>query len=67
MISREAFQQIQSLKVKFDSGPGDLILSVGDTPACSLLDNFGGMDEIRPGRSAWHTSGSFLPYRSMHG
>ncbi|MCX6283148.1 MAG: alanine racemase [Bacteroidetes bacterium] len=54
MISREAFLQLRSLKDKFDSGPGDLLLSVGDTPACSLLEDFGGMDEIRPGNFVFY-------------
>ncbi len=49
MISKEAFRLLGSLKAKFDSGPDSLTLSVGDTPACSLLSNFDGIDEIRPG------------------
>jgi D-serine deaminase-like pyridoxal phosphate-dependent protein len=49
MISREAFRLLGSLKVKFDSGPDPLALSVGDTPACSLLSSFDGIDEIIPG------------------
>jgi D-serine deaminase-like pyridoxal phosphate-dependent protein len=31
------------------AGFGPLELSVGDTPACSLVDDFGDVDEIRPG------------------
>jgi D-serine deaminase-like pyridoxal phosphate-dependent protein len=30
------------------------ILSVGDTPSCSLLDHFPGMDEIRPGNFVFY-------------
>ncbi|MEI7490073.1 MAG: alanine racemase [Bacteroidota bacterium] len=54
MISREAFYQLKSLKDQFDSGPGDLMLSVGDTPACSLLEDFGTMNEIRPGNFVFY-------------
>jgi len=54
MISREAFRQLQSLKKKFSSGSGELMLSVGDTPACSLIDDFDGMDEIRPGNFVFY-------------
>ncbi|MCX6280923.1 MAG: alanine racemase [Bacteroidetes bacterium] len=54
MISRAAFNLLKSLKVKFDSGPGDLILSVGDTPACSLIDSFAGLDEMRPGNFVFY-------------
>jgi D-serine deaminase-like pyridoxal phosphate-dependent protein len=46
-ISREAFRQMLGLKTRFGSRP--IILSIGDTPACSILENFQGMDEIRPG------------------
>ncbi len=40
------------LKVKEElkkDGMSDLQISIGDTPGCSLLDDFEGVDEIRPG------------------
>ena len=33
---------------------GDLKLSVGDTPACSVLDDFTGVDELRPGNFVFY-------------
>ena len=51
-ISREAFGQMLALKTRFGSRP--IILSVGDTPACSILENFQGMDEIRPGNFVFY-------------
>jgi len=54
MISKEAFSQLSALRHMFYSGPDPLILSVGDTPACSLLDDFDGMDEIRPGNFVFY-------------
>jgi len=32
----------------------DLILSYGDTPSCSLADDFSGVDEIRPGNFVFY-------------
>ncbi|MEI8007544.1 MAG: alanine racemase, partial [Bacteroidota bacterium] len=51
-ISREAFMQMLALKASFGTLP--IILSVGDTPACSILENFQGMDEIRPGNFVFY-------------
>ncbi len=36
------------------AGFGPLELSVGDTPACSLVDDFGDVDEIRPGNFVFY-------------
>lgn len=54
MISAEAFRLLGSLRKGFDSGPDPLMLSMGDTPACSLLDKFEGIDEIRPGNFVFY-------------
>lgn len=54
MISSEAFRLLGALKNGFDSGPDPLMLSVGDTPACSLLEKFEGIDEIRPGNFVFY-------------
>lgn len=46
-IHMESLRQMRQLKQYFDvSNP---IISVGDTPSCSLADDFTGADEIRPG------------------
>lgn len=42
------------LKQKYKSRYPYLILSVGDTPSCSLAENFEGLDEIRPGNFAFY-------------
>ena len=41
--------QMWKLKERYSIRHPDLITSLGDTPCCSLLDNFKGIDEIRPG------------------
>jgi len=40
---------MNDLKKKFLQKYPDLEISVGDTPGCSVSDNFYGVDEIRPG------------------
>ena len=41
-------------KVVAELGRTDLIISYGDTPTCSLLDEYPGMDEIRPGNFVFY-------------
>ncbi|CAN0178472.1 unnamed protein product, partial [Chrysoparadoxa australica] len=41
-------------KVKAELGRTDLVISYGDTPTCSLLDDFPGVDEIRPGNFVFY-------------
>jgi len=41
-------------KVVAELGRTDLIISYGDTPTCSLLDTFPGVDEIRPGNFVFY-------------
>ncbi len=47
--SQKAFK-----KVIAELGRTDLIISYGDTPTCSLLDEFPGVDEIRPGNFVFY-------------
>lgn len=47
MIMREIRNEIRDIAPQ-------CILSVGDTPSCSLLDHFTGMDEIRPGNFVFY-------------
>lgn len=42
------------LKDTFKTRYPDLILSYGDTPSCSLADDFTGIDEIRPGNFVFY-------------
>jgi D-serine deaminase-like pyridoxal phosphate-dependent protein len=48
-IHNEELRIMNELKTEYKKIYPEIICSVGDTPACSLLDNFEGMDEIRPG------------------
>ncbi|MBV6641841.1 MAG: alanine racemase [Cyclobacteriaceae bacterium] len=47
--SQKAFK-----KVIAELGRTDLIVSYGDTPTCSLLDEFPGVNEIRPGNFVFY-------------
>ncbi len=43
-----------ALKEKFLPDFPDIIISAGDTPGCSLVDDFSGLDEIRPGNFVYY-------------
>lgn len=53
-IHNEELRIMNGLKTEYIKDYPEIICSVGDTPACSLLDNFEGMDEIRPGNFAFY-------------
>jgi D-serine deaminase-like pyridoxal phosphate-dependent protein len=42
------------LKAKYIGSFPDLIISLGDTPGCSVADDFSGIDEIRPGNFVFY-------------
>ncbi len=42
------------LKDKYATRYPNLIISLGDTPSCSVADNFSGVDEIRPGNFVFY-------------
>lgn len=42
------------LKSRYLSKYPDLEISVGDTPSCSIMESFSGMDEIRPGNFVFY-------------
>ncbi|HAN17225.1 MAG: alanine racemase [Bacteroidetes bacterium GWC2_33_15] len=48
-IYNNTTEQLTHLKNKFIPSYPDLILSAGDTPSCSIIENLKGIDEIRPG------------------
>ncbi len=48
-ISLDSHKKMRVLKDKFIDLYPNLILSIGDTPSCTLLNSFEGIDEIRPG------------------
>ncbi len=43
-----------ALKELFLSSFPDILISAGDTPGCSLVDDFSGLDEIRPGNFVYY-------------
>jgi D-serine deaminase-like pyridoxal phosphate-dependent protein len=42
------------LKEKLSQLTMDICLSIGDTPCCSIMDDFTGIDEIRPGNFVFY-------------
>jgi len=49
-VHQEQIERMAFSKAFLDSvGLSDLIISIGDTPCCSLAEDFKGIDEIRPG------------------
>ncbi|MEE9361605.1 MAG: alanine racemase [Cellulophaga sp.] len=42
------------LKNEYTSRYPNLIISLGDTPSCSVADNFSGVDEMRPGNFVFY-------------
>ena len=48
-IHNRSIDILNDLKKRYLTAYPDLILSTGDTPSCSLMEDFSGVDEIRPG------------------
>jgi D-serine deaminase-like pyridoxal phosphate-dependent protein len=53
-ISRESRALLSGLKVAYSGRFPGLITSVGDTPSCSIGEDFSGADEIRPGNFVYY-------------
>ncbi len=53
-IHKEAKDKIVSLKDKFRVQYPNIIASYGDTPSCSIAEDFSGIDEIRPGNYVFY-------------
>lgn len=49
-----SIQLMRKLKAKFKATHPNLLLSVGDTPTCSVAQDFSGIDEIRPGNFVFY-------------
>jgi len=52
-IYRYGEKQLKQIRDSFNS-EGSGIISVGDTPSCSVLESFPGVDEIRPGNFVFY-------------
>lgn len=48
-IHVESKNRMKKVRETLSSVKEDLLISIGDTPSCSLADDFEGVDEIRPG------------------
>lgn len=53
-IHEENLAKLNSVTEPYRSQFPDMIVSYGDTPSCSLSDNFKGVDEIRPGNFVFY-------------
>jgi D-serine deaminase-like pyridoxal phosphate-dependent protein len=50
----DALLKMKALKARYISEWPEMIISLGDTPSCSLCDKFDGVDEIRPGNFVFY-------------
>ncbi|PTX21402.1 D-serine deaminase-like pyridoxal phosphate-dependent protein [Pontibacter mucosus] len=53
-IHNTSVDQLQLLRERYKAQFPNLQLSVGDTPSCSILESFEGVDEIRPGNFVFY-------------
>ena len=53
-ILNDAAAKLNSLKEKFKASFPEIITSYGDTPSCSLADDFSAFDEVRPGNFVYY-------------
>jgi len=54
LVHKSAIDFMSRLKTRFIEQYPNLIISLGDTPSCSVADNFSGVDEIRPGNFVFY-------------
>ncbi|MBX7172932.1 MAG: alanine racemase [Pyrinomonadaceae bacterium] len=53
-IHRESVSLVAPLKAKYSAQYSYLTISYGDTPNCSVMEDFTGLDEIRPGNLVFY-------------
>jgi len=53
-VHKESIACMQPLKKRYGKEYPNLILSTGDTPTCSVAEDFSGVDEIRPGNLVFY-------------
>ncbi len=51
---QKCVKSLQMLKNYFSRSYSDIIISWGDTPSCTVIDNFEDVDEIRPGNFVYY-------------
>ena len=50
----DALLKMKALKARYQNDWPDLLISLGDTPSCSICENFDGVDEMRPGNFVFY-------------
>ena len=53
-IHESSLEILKTLKQAYIPQFPDIIISTGDTPTCSVMENFEGIDEIRPGNFVFY-------------
>ncbi|KAA3440102.1 alanine racemase [Rufibacter hautae] len=53
-IHQDTLTKMRGLKERYVGTWPQLQLSIGDTPSCSIMEDFSGMDEIRPGNFVFY-------------
>lgn len=53
-IFKDTVQKMNDLKDQYKEAWPELTISLGDTPSCSLAEDFSGVDEIRPGNFVFY-------------
>jgi D-serine deaminase-like pyridoxal phosphate-dependent protein len=53
-IYHDTLKKLNHLKKEFSSIEINPIISIGDTPSCSVINDFTGVDEIRPGNFVFY-------------
>ena len=53
-IHEDSLERLVRLKKRYQSHFPELMVSIGDTPSCSVAQNFSGADEIRPGNFVFY-------------
>jgi D-serine deaminase-like pyridoxal phosphate-dependent protein len=53
-IFNDTVRKMNSLKNQYKGAWPELTISIGDTPSCSLSEDFSGVDEIRPGNFVFY-------------
>ncbi len=53
-IHKDSLYKLSLLRKQYIEKYPDLLMSTGDTPSCSIADNFEGIDEIRPGNFVFY-------------
>jgi D-serine deaminase-like pyridoxal phosphate-dependent protein len=54
IIYSESSEKLKSLKKILGDKYGELIISIGDTPSASIINDFGHVDEFRPGNFVYY-------------